>query len=378
MKKQNINIKAEDLVFEMTNTNIQSKGLTDDAEIEKIKEENYKAVSEMLSTRGIMLENFPLTKKEEDKNSQEKHFIHNIINKIKTIPSAFKNFWKWIIPIFENRLVIISLIYVLFYSMWENIINNSLVKLFFSHFEQNIACDIVFYLLSIGCIINTCYSKPKRYEKRENIIACAITFGFWVYFRFFSEFDIYSLVTIPILKYIDIVAIFSVCKLVSCIFKNIKKTNFIFKDGFERDIPIDNPDDDIFKRNDLAQDCIEKLLNTDTSQNSFSFGIVSPWGAGKTSFMNLMKKNIDDKHKDECIVIKFNPWLYSHEANIITLFFNELSKALKQFRKLANEFNDYSKALSIINTPETKIATAIIDYIKPSSKLQDKIDAIIY
>lgn len=384
MDRKDIYLKADELVSAMTNVNVQSNGLKDKAEIEKVKEENEKAVEKMLLEHGIEPEKQLKVAEEIKDEAPKKNFVQKIWGKIKSAFSAIKKaskvIWDFLLSFFKNKLVIISLIFVLFYSMWEDVIDNSLIKLFFAHFERNIVSDIIFYLLSIGCIINTLCSKPKRYDKLDFIISSIIIpLAFWGYVRFSDKFNIYSLATIEMLKYIDIVVVFSVCNIFRCFTKNLKEANYVFKDGFDSDVPIESDADDLFQRKNLAKDSVEKLLNTDTSKGAFTFGIVSPWGYGKSSFMNLMRQKIKEKYQNECLVIEFNPWTYAYNdnTNIISLFFNELRSHLKQYDNvLSRQLIDYSKALSSIGTPETKIASVVIDYITPPSKLDDKINAI--
>ena len=52
-----------------------------------------------------------------------------------------------VMSFFKKKLVIFSLIYILFYSFWEDVIENIVVDKFFSHFEINIINDIIFFLL---------------------------------------------------------------------------------------------------------------------------------------------------------------------------------------------------------------------------------------
>lgn len=278
-----------------------------------------------------------------------------------------------VFPFFRKKTVLFCLIYVLFYSFWEDIIGRTFVDIFFSHFETNIISDVIFLLLSVGFIVKSFQSKSKQKEK---ILAGIIALAFWCYYRFCSErFIFFSLATIEEVKYIDIVAVYGICKFINYVW-NIHKPKFLFNDGFDRDTPIENENEDLFGRNELAKDAVKKLLNTDTSADAFSFGIVSPWGAGKTSFMNLMKKNIK-KEYEECIVIDFNPWMYSNKADIITLFLDELSKNLRKYDSgLASEILEYSKALSSIETAETKIVSVIVDIMTTPSKLDDRISMI--
>lgn len=366
MENNDINIKVEELAPEMTNVNVRTNTHGDVSAVTKEGKENGVADIKTQSVRGNASET--KTSKKEEKNDKK-----NEISKIEIIKQWIK---CNIIPFLKNKIVIISVIYILFYSLWEDVIEKSLVEPFISHFESNIVSDIIFYILAALLIINCFITEPKRKKKGEHILKGIVLSGFWAYYRLSSDrFDFYSLESLDSLKYIDIVALYVGLELIRC-FLN-PKNKITFNDGFERDTPIENVEDDDFNREIFIQDSVNKILNTDTTKGAFSFGIVSPWGTGKSSFMNLMKKNIINNHKDECIIIDFNPWLYAHNSNLITLFFDELSKNIKSLDStLASDFVDYSKIFSSIGTPETKLASIIVDLVSPPSKLGDKISAI--
>jgi hypothetical protein len=69
---------------------------------------------------------------------------------------------------------------------------------------------------------------------------------------------------------------------------------------------------------------IDKLLNTSLT-NAFSVGISGDWGSGKTTFLDLIKKEL----KGRAYVIEFNPWSYNDSEQVLTDFFNALRKGLK-------------------------------------------------
>ncbi|MBR5167983.1 MAG: hypothetical protein IKW86_08000 [Salinivirgaceae bacterium] len=275
-----------------------------------------------------------------------------------------------------RAIILLLFLYVAFASFWEKCICETLVDNFFCHFKSNIVCDILFYTISLFLIANIPLAIDKGISQFKFVI-CLVSLSFWLYYRFISDkFEWVSLTTIDIVKYIDIVAVYIVCVFMRHIIQRNPKP-FDYKDGFVIDTPIENENDAISNRPILAKAAIDKILDTNTEKESFSFGIVAPWGMGKSSFMNMMKSQIEQRHSDECIVIKFNPWLYSNDTNIVQLFFDELSKSLKLYDStLAKDFIDYSKALSSIGTTETKIISTILGLIGNSSKLEDKFDVI--
>lgn len=287
-------------------------------------------------------------------------------------------YWDKLKMLFQRYSIlwIFLFLYITFISLWEDLIEKYLINCFFCYFEKNIICDIIFLSFSLYCIINFVLSKAKGCS--QSVFSfCITSFVLWLYYRFFSDrFYLLPLTTIDTIKYVDAIAIFDVCVFLRIITKIQNKT-FIFSDGFAKDIPIMQDDEDIFGRSIFAHDAVDKILRTDTTSEAFSFGVVSPWGMGKTSFMNLMKNWIEKNYSNECVTIDFNPWLYSNNANIIHLFLNELSNSLKQYDStLANGIMDYSRALSTIGTTETKIASTILDLISHPTKLEDKVDLI--
>ena len=149
----------------------------------------------------------------------------------------------------------------------------------------------------------------------------------WIYYRFISQrYSLISLYTIDSIKYVDIVPIYVLIKLF-CGFINIdhlkKKSNNEYKitissiinthffqvrlqnSGFIKDDPIDENEPQNFRRNIIANKIVNQLINTDTKNRAYAFGIAAPWGAGKTSLINIMKVYIPKK---DSIIIDFKPY----------------------------------------------------------------------
>ena len=110
------------------------------------------------------------------------------------------------------------------------------------------------------------------------------------------------------------------------------------------DIPIVNPSLDFFQREEFASR-IAKVINSQNSEEGIVIGIYGPWGYGKTSVLNLIILRITDS-----LVVKFNPWRYENQDQILQHFFNSSASALGQsgFSKkddLLNLFKKYGKSL---------------------------------
>jgi predicted KAP-like P-loop ATPase len=63
--------------------------------------------------------------------------------------------------------------------------------------------------------------------------------------------------------------------------------------------------------------------------DSISIGLFGEWGSGKTSLINLTLEEIKVLSAQQVpLIIKFNPWNFSDQNQLIQQFFNELSLVL--------------------------------------------------
>lgn len=109
-----------------------------------------------------------------------------------------------------------------------------------------------------------------------------------------------------------------------------------------------NKDDDILDYQPKI-DSLKSILLYESYIKSISIGLVGPWGNGKSSFINMTQKQINEKAKDYLIMIHFLPYLNHKEDDIINEFFISLSKELTKYSgKLSSQILDYAKKLTEI------------------------------
>jgi hypothetical protein len=117
------------------------------------------------------------------------------------------------------------------------------------------------------------------------------------------------------------------------------------------DEPIRSREQDRLGRSGFAESIANEIFHADSS-NGFVFGILGPWGSGKTSVLNLVKEVLNDHSSVE--VVEFNPWLFSGTDQLIHNFFSELSNQLEsrtdKLCKIADKLNRYGKALQTART----------------------------
>lgn len=94
------------------------------------------------------------------------------------------------------------------------------------------------------------------------------------------------------------------------------------------DTPINDVDDDFFGYNKMAMALLSDLRTTDVSKRGFTVGITGKWGIGKSSFLNLFEKLIQDSGD---IVVRFYPRSSESYKQISSDFFSVLSEELSQY-----------------------------------------------
>jgi len=122
----------------------------------------------------------------------------------------------------------------------------------------------------------------------------------------------------------------------------------------QSDEPIRTVEDDSLERQRLAQSIAEKILSRDIS-NCMVIGISGPWGSGKTSFLNLIYRQLQDKanEKKRIFPLRFNPWSYSSIDQLIAAFFRDLRSTLDVIDKkeLVGKIGDALDKLAIALIP---------------------------
>lgn len=93
------------------------------------------------------------------------------------------------------------------------------------------------------------------------------------------------------------------------------------------DLPIDDASQDRFGRANFAEK-ISNVIDNWSDEDGYTFGIYGGWGEGKSSVLNMIAANLDSSEHN--IVIRFNPWRFSSESDLLLAFFNTLSRALDE------------------------------------------------
>tara|TARA_R110002124_G_C8958248_1_gene513834 strand:- start:566 stop:3490 length:2925 start_codon:yes stop_codon:yes gene_type:complete len=105
---------------------------------------------------------------------------------------------------------------------------------------------------------------------------------------------------------------------------------------FITDEEIEDKKEDLFASETHAQSFAETVLASD-AHPGLVFGIDAPWGAGKTSFINLAERHWANA-EDRVIVCRFAPLRYASEPDLADRLIRDLSSAIKS-KIFAPEFS---------------------------------------
>ena len=113
--------------------------------------------------------------------------------------------------------------------------------------------------------------------------------------------------------------------------------------GIDPDKPISKEEEDLLGRYPLATRIADMINNLgDDYKHSIVIGIEGEWGAGKSSFIELILGRVDPKRSkprdsadsnvvnERNIVIEFNPWNFSNRNELIKDFFSLIDEKLSE------------------------------------------------
>jgi predicted KAP-like P-loop ATPase len=125
------------------------------------------------------------------------------------------------------------------------------------------------------------------------------------------------------------------------------------------DYAVKNSDDDLFGRKNFAFRISEIIANR-TDKDSIAIGIHAPWGEGKTSVLNMIVEGLEEHlQKDNktlingnIVLLKFNPWRFGDENQLLESFFTALANKLEgRIETRGEKISDLVRKYSWVATP---------------------------
>lgn len=247
-----------------------------------------------------------------------------------------------------NRINILllaaGLIYWTFKPFFEQLFSRYWVTPFLSYFQSGIFTQIIASLVLLGIFIQcgiACKNRKRISEVR--LYRWILITAIWSIVRFSETWSFVPL--IGHITYFDLIPCYTLSVWIAYAGQFIKRKPFALPEieGFTCDEPIETSQEDLLGRNEFAQILAQELLNTQSGHQSFAMGILSSWGFGKTSFLNLIKEEL---RRHGAICIDFSPWIYGKDHNLIQEFFSEVGKHLQKYADtLPRDMMEYAQIL---------------------------------
>lgn len=95
--------------------------------------------------------------------------------------------------------------------------------------------------------------------------------------------------------------------------------------NYSSDSPASKKEDDRFSRWSFSER-IAQVISKRSDPNCITIGIYGAWGSGKTSILNFIEESLS--HDKNVICIKFNPWRFTTDDELLMGFFSDIARAL--------------------------------------------------
>lgn len=179
--------------------------------------------------------------------------------------------------------------------------------------------------------------------------------------------------------------------------------------SYSTDKPITSEKEDVLGRRDFSKR-LGRLIYNYQGEDGLVLGLYGEWGSGKTSVINMVEEAINglaekareevrkkaeegkvqspsegDRKEDENepLIIRFSPWHYSDNDNLISLFFQSLKNKIdknealkKSLGKTLNDYVSVFNALSFVLIPGSEAVAKIVQQqIKASYEKKANLDS---
>jgi predicted KAP-like P-loop ATPase len=262
----------------------------------------------------------------------------------------------------------------------EGLLNKNLVIPIFNKMQSHFILDVTWVIALFYIGIPTCY-RLRSYKPSLGIVS------FWVLvtviyigYRFLSnEWEFTSLYFCFTIKYMDVLFCIVLSKIALHFVPNKNNNEKNGINSFFNDEPLKGNKPDKLGYKIYAEQIGDKILSS-YFNTSFAIGVNGAWGAGKTSFLNLIKEKIDGA--DDIISIDFKPWNSYNPNAIIKDFFESFQEKISpDDSSLAKLLSEYSNKLVALNenvvTKSLQSTMQSFSSVTTANKLHEEINELL-
>lgn len=266
--------------------------------------------------------------------------------------------------------IILGLLCLFLYQPIEELAIKLLVTPVLAHFNTGWLSSLLGIGLAVALVAYSFLLGRRRYIVGGKVVlSAALILTVYLYYRFFRpDFEFYGLFGQTwTFAFADLIPIACAIPLflwirALCTKRRANQERQAPKSvkGFLTDHPLTEEEEALSGWTSQAQTLTQKLLATDTTRAAFSLGIVASWGEGKSSFMGIMQRYLQQAQR-EAIVMRFNPWLYDKETPLTKVFFEELRRTLAPYSsKLSKSIDNYADLLLAVDNGWLKFAHQLL------------------
>lgn len=258
------------------------------------------------------------------------------------------------------KFLVLTFFTILAFGIIDYIIEIKFIN-YLSKIKSSFLLDFIFSMILIvysSLQIKNC--KTSYPNQRKTFILFLIVL-YYSHLRFFSDFQLLPLETSKYhgyqIFYADIIYLVLFLNLGNYLKFFLPNNHNIKSKLLLEDNAIEDFDQDLLGNS--LKPLVEKLnfiIDQNNFQKAYTIGINSEWGTGKTSTLNLLKKELE---KTEHIIIEYNPWMGFDKKVLIEDFFNTLSEHISQ-DGLNKDLDEYSTRLL---SPQNPLLRDVISYI---------------
>lgn len=145
---------------------------------------------------------------------------------------------------------------------------------------------------------------------------------------------------------------------------------------YSSDKPVVNKENDSFQRFIFSKRIADTIKSRENTEG-LVIGLYGNWGEGKSSALNFIENELNS---ESIIIVRFNPWSFSYEDNLLTNFYHTLAKSLEKNlstlkEKIGKIFEGYGSIAGFGGADLSKFGEAL-SKVDPNI-LKERINAFI-
>ncbi|MCR1917176.1 KAP family NTPase [Lactobacillus taiwanensis] len=228
-----------------------------------------------------------------------------------------------------------------------------------------------------------------------NIYIFISVIGYSIYLSTTKQNHSWKSVVVILIIFLSLsIGIYRIIYLQRAISKRLKKDeechlvdlSNLYKNNVTASFPIFIKDraviDDLLGRESVISFLYKSICQNFSTQDSFVIGLSGPWGSGKTTITNIVRKKLEEQNSDIKIIDELNPWISGSEVVLLNSFYDALLNALginyssRKIRRQLKEVSRYVIEIPTIGKSLNKVIESDINQ-ENIEKLQTNLKKLI-